>query len=323
MKKIAVVTAIIVIVIIGSLFWWISSLMAPDPNNNTPTIFVINRGDGVREISFNLKDNGLIKNPIAFFLLIKQLRLDKEIQAGDFRLNPSMNSQEIAENLMHGRLDTWVTFQEGLRAEEIAKILEENIPTYNPSWKNELIQKEGYLFPDTYLIPTDADIDLVITTMTDNFEKKFGSLRNIQKKSLSKNDMVIIASMVEREVLYQEDRPLVAGVILNRLNIGMKLDIDATIQYALGFNQIQKSWWKKNLTFDDLEIDSLYNTYKKPGLPPRPIANPGLSALQSVLEPESTDYLYYVSDKDGRNHYAKTLSEHNENINKYLNNSLP
>lgn len=323
MKKLAIVIILTVIVTTVSIIWWNNMLLPVDSKNNTPTIFVINKGNGVKEIANNLKNKGLIRSPTAFFLLIKKLGLDKEIEAGDYRLNPSMTTEEIAQTLTHGRLDIWVTIPEGLRAEEIAEILKDNIPTYKPFWKDILVQKQGYLFPDTYLIPKDADIELIVSLMLNNFDKRYASIKTNQESLLSKNDSVIVASLVEREARFSDDRALVASVILNRLKIGMKLDIDATIQYALGYNQDQKTWWKKNLSLEDLKINSPYNTYVNPGLPPKPIASPGIEALKAVTEPKSTEYLYYVSDKGGYNHYAKTLLEHQANIEKYLNTAFP
>lgn len=317
MKKLAVITIIAIVVGGGSLIWWNNMLQAPDSNNSTPTIFVINKGDEVREIAYNLKSKGLIKSPIAFFLLIKKLGLDKKIEAGDFRLNPSMDTYKIAQNLTDGRLDIWVTIPEGKRAEEIAEILKNNIPSYKPSWKDTLVEKEGYLFPDTYLIPKDANIKLVIALMLDNFEKKYVSIKTDKPNPLSKNDSVIVASLVEREAKFPEDHPIVASVIHNRLKIGMKLDIDATVQYALGYSRNPKTWWRKNLSSEDLKIDSPYNTYINPGLPPNPIANPGIEALRAALDPQDSKYLYYISDKTGHNHYAKTLAEHHANIKRY------
>ena len=320
MKKLLIVVVIFVFAAVASIAWWENMLKSPDPNNNTPVIFVVNRGDGVREISHNLKSEGLIKDPTAFFLLIKQLGLDKEIQAGDFRLDPSMNAREVAQNLTTGRLDIWVTIPEGKRAEEVAEILKNNIPSYQESWISKLKENEGYLFPDTYLIPRDASIEQIAAIMLDNFNKKFASIEKGQTNALSKNDAVTVASLVEREAKYPQDRPLVASVIINRLDIGMKLDIDATVQYALGFQKEQNSWWKKNLSLDDLKINSLYNTYINPGLPPSPIANPGIEALRATIAPENTEYLYYISDNTGRNHYGRTLAEHQQNIEIYLTN---
>ncbi|MCL4387469.1 endolytic transglycosylase MltG, partial [Patescibacteria group bacterium] len=127
----------------------------------------------------------------------------------------------------------------------------------------------------------------------------------------------IVAYLIEREAKKDEDRPLVASVILNRFNIGMKLDIDATIQYALGYQEDEKRWWKKSLTLDDIKLNSPYNTYRVSGLPPTPISNPGLASLQAVVNPSDTNYLYYITDSKGINHYGKTLEEHNANIQKY------
>ncbi|MDO8461077.1 MAG: endolytic transglycosylase MltG, partial [bacterium] len=175
-------------------------------------------------------------------------------------------------------------------------------------------QHEGYLFPDTYLIPKDADIDLIVTLMKDNFDKKYESITPAKKTNLTKEEIVILASMIEREAKLDQDRSLVASVLLNRKNIGMKLDIDATIQYALGYQEIEKTWWKKGLTLQDIKLNSSYNTYLNPGLPPTPISNPGLEALNAVVNPAETQYFYYISDSSGRNHYAKTIEEHNANI---------
>lgn len=318
MKKLAIVIIFPIIVILAFAIWWNDMLLPVNPNNKMTSIFVVSKGDTVREVAYNLKTKRLIKNPIMFFLLLKKLGLDKQIQAGDFRLSPSMTTEDIAQTLTHGTLDIWITIPEGIRAEEIAEILKDKIPTYESFWKDELAKNEGYLFPDTYLIPKDANIALIISLMLDNFDKKYAAITPNEKKQLSKNDSVILASLIEREAKFPQDRSLVASVILNRLNIGMKLDVDATVQYALGYSKDQKNWWRKDLSLEDLKFNSPYNTYINQGLPPKPIANPGLSALQASLNPANTEYLYYISDKTGRNHYAKTLLEHNANIKRYL-----
>ena len=318
MKKLLILIVFVIIVFSALSIWWNNMLLPVNPNNKMTSIFVVNKGDTVRKIAYSLKTKGLIRHPIVFFLLLKKLGLDKKIEAGDFRLSPSMTTEDIAQNLTHGILDVWITIPEGKRAEEIAEILKGKIPAYQPFWTDELVKNEGYLFPDTYLIPKDANIALIVSLMLDNFDKKYAAITQSVNSSLSKSDVVILTSLIERETRFPQDRPLVASVMLNRLNIGMKLDIDATVQYALGYQEDIKTWWKKNLTLEDLKFNSPYNTYINPGLPPKPIANPGLSSLQAALEPANTEYLYYVSDKTGRNHYAKTLFEHNTNINKYL-----
>lgn len=316
MKKLFILVLVFAIVVLGLFFWWKNGLSAVNPADKTQKIFVIQKGEGVREIANKLKREGLIKNPVAFFILIRKEDMDGKIQAGDFRLSPSMTAFEIAQTLTHGTLDAWVTIPEGKRAEEIAEILKTSIPSYQSFWRDELVKHEGYLFPDTYLVPKDGDINLIISIMKNNFEKKSASITP-NKTGLSKKEIVIVASLIEREAKLDEDRSLVASVILNRLNIGMKLDIDATVQYALGYQNSQKNWWKKELTKDDLNINSAYNTYRNQGLPPAPISNPGLAVLRAVVNAPDTDYLYYISDRNGRNHYARTLEEHNKNIIKY------
>lgn len=318
MKKIYFLIIIILITSFASYLYYKEGTFPVNKNDKSTKIFVIRKGESLSNIAKNLANEGLIRNKIVFYLVVKRLGIERKIQAGDFRLSPSMDGYEIAKTLTHGTLDLWVTFIEGMRKEEMAQIISRyfNIPEI------EFVKmgREGYLFPDTYLIPKDATAGSIINILENNFYKKFD--KSLQEKAKQQNltpeEVIIIASLVEREAKFNEDRPLVASVILNRLKIGMKLDIDATIQYALGYQPIEKTWWKRNLTKEDLEIDSPYNTYKNPGLPPTPIANPGLTSIKAVINAPKTDYLYYLSDKKGKIHFAKTLEEHNENIKKYL-----
>jgi len=317
-KKLSFLLVLILLVIGGILAWWVTAISPVDISDKSPKVFVVEPGDGIREIGRNLKEKDLIRSPVAFFILVKQLNLDNKIQAGDFRISRNMNLQTVTGNLTHGSLDEWVTFPEGVRAEEIADILKNKIPSYDELWREKLNEKEGFLFPDTYLIPVDATAEDIILIMNNNFEKKYESIMGSRKNKYTKEELVIIASMVEREARFADDRPLVASVIFNRLDIGMGLNIDATIQYALGFQKTQGNWWKKSLTASDLKLNSPYNTYRHAGLPPTPISNPGLAALDAVINAPDTSYIYYVSDSLGHNHYAKTLSEHNANVEKYL-----
>ncbi|MBI2420834.1 MAG: endolytic transglycosylase MltG [Candidatus Levybacteria bacterium] len=316
MKKLLVAAALILFLGLIAFIWWQRGLAPADKNNNTPKIFVIEEGSGVRQIANELKKQGLIKDQIVFFLLTKKLNLDKEIEAGSFRLFPSMTAEEIAKELTHGTLDIWITIPEGMRAEEIDEILAKDIPTYDESWGPLLEENEGYLFPDTYLIPRDTDISQIIKTMRDNFDAKFATL-NTSKTDLSKEEIVTLASLIEREARHAEDRPKVASVITNRLDIGMKLDIDATLQYALGYQKDEKRWWKGSLTNEDKAINSPYNTYRVSGFPPSPISNPGLASLEAAVYPANTSYIYYITDKSGTNRYATDLEGHQANIEKY------
>ena len=317
MKKLIVFAILIIVIAVGGLLWWYRGIQPFNRDDTSYRIFVVEKGAGVREIANKLKREQLISDPVIFFLLVKNLGLDQKIQAGDFRLSPSMPASEIALALTKGTLDIWITIPEGFRADEIADLLQKKIPTYDESWRAILSEHEGYLFPDTYLIPRDADKELIVEIFRNNFSAKFEDIYSEDKTELTEKEVVTIASLVEREARHPEDRPLVASVMLNRLAIDMKLDIDATIQYALGKSRDGKTWWPSITQEDYQNVRSVYNTYRNAGLPPTPIANPGLASLEAVIYPAKTKYLYYVSDKEGNNHYAETLEEHNANIKKY------
>lgn len=295
-------------------------VMPVNRNDKTTRIFLIRRGENLRSIIRNLYDQKLIRSRIAFFLVVKQLGIEKKIQAGDFRLSPSMDAFKIAETLTHGTLDVWVTIVEGLRKEEIAHLIGKELDI--PEIEFIKAAKEGYLFPDTYLIPKNAGAETVIRIFNENFKKKFNQQLVEQAKrnlNLTQDQVLILASLVEREAKYDTDRKKVASILVKRLKNNWPLQVDATVQYAVGYQAIEKTWWKKNLTFNDLKIDSPYNTYKNTGLPPAPICNPGLASIKAVVEADpNIDYWYYLSDKTGKTHYSKTLEEHNRNIEKYL-----
>ncbi|MBI4097275.1 MAG: endolytic transglycosylase MltG [Candidatus Levybacteria bacterium] len=313
MKRLPV-TVIILIILIGVFFlWWTNGTSPADAKDLAKQTFIIKKGEGVRNIANNLKEGGLIKDPVVFFLLVKQMGIEKNIQAGSYTLSPSQNARDIAKSLTVGTQDVWITIPEGKRAEEIADIVSVNLSSYDESWLAQLVENEGYLFPDTYLFPKEATVDMVISTMRNTFDQRFAQVNN--STNLSKEELVILASMIEREAKHEEDRPLVSSVMHNRLGLDMALQIDATIQYAKG--KIGNNWWAPVTAAEYKLVASPYNTYLQPGLPPGPISNPGLSVLKAAANPTDTDYLYYISDKNGVNHYAKTIDQHHANIKKY------
>lgn len=316
MRKGFILLVIIVILFFGFLAWWKNGISAVNPKDKSEKMFVIPRGTAIRTVGNELKAEGLIKDPVVFFIYIKQNNLDKNIQAGSYRLSPSMDLPKIMDTLGHGTIDIWVTIPEGYRAEEIAAILKQSIPTFQETWIEKLKSEEGYLFPDTYLIPKDADIGSIISIFTNNFYTKIGTV-GLSKDTPGLQKIVTVASLIEREAKFADDRPNVASVINNRLDIGMALQIDATVQYIYGYNPSSKKWWNEP-TAAQLKIPSLYNTYIHPGLPPAPICNPGLSAIGAAANPSKTNYIYYVNDSKGKLHFAETLSEHNKNIDKFL-----
>ncbi len=316
MKKFSFLIVLLILFSGGFFAWWFNGNRPADPGNKTIKNFTILQGEGVRNVAKDLKKQGLIRDEVIFFLVVKRLGLESKIQAGEFFLSPSMNATEIARSLQTGTSDMQIVIPEGFRADEIADVLEKKSVNYDESWRREMRLYEGYLFPDTYFFPKDAGIELIIETMRDNFDSKYQSL-NTSNTSYSQEEIVTLASLIEREARHSEDRPLVASVIHNRLDIGMALQIDATVQYVLGYQEEEKRWWKRHLTRNDLSMSSPYNTYENPGLPPGPIANPGAEALNAALNPAETDYLYYISDQNGINRYAETFDQHNANIQKY------
>lgn len=315
MKKLIVAVSILTLLFVLTLLWWKRGSSAVDPKSTASKIFVVEKGEGVRSIANKLKSQGLINDPVVFFLLVKQKGLDGKIQAGSFRLTPAQQAADIAESLTHGTLDTWITIPEGKRAEEIAEILEDKIPTYSEDWRGVLILNEGYLFPDTYLIPKDADINLIVSILRNNFNQKYGSIR--VQSGLSMAEIVTIASLIEREAITEEEKPIISGIIKNRITDGMALEIDATIQYAKGYDPIKKAWWSIVTPVEYQSVRSPYNTYLNAGLPPTPIANPGLSSLAAAANPANTSYYYYLHDKNRKIRFAETNEEHIVNIQRY------
>lgn len=319
MKRFIIFLIFVLIFSGGFYLYYKAGTLAVDKNSKESKIFVIQKGESLNGIANNLADQKLIRNKIVFYLIVKRLGIEREIQAGDFRLSASMDAYQIAKSLTHGTLDVWLTIIEGMRKEEIAQAVSQSLNI--PETEFLKFAREGFLFPDTYLIPKDATAVAVIKIFEDNFNRRFDQrLKEItRRKELTIDEVIILASLVEREARFAGDRQIVASVLLRRLQEGIKLDIDATVQYALGYQAEEKNWWKKELTQYDLVIVSPFNTYKNVGLPPAPIANPGLASIQAVVDANpNTPYLYYVSDKSGHLHFARTLEEHNENIRSYL-----
>lgn len=309
---------VFVSVIGGGLIWWHDAVSPVDVTDQVGVVFHVKRGEGVRVITANLAQNRLIRSPTGFFILVKLLRLETQLQAGDFRLNRTMDAQAIATELTHGIADAWVTTFEGWRVEEIATKLAKDLDI--PEAEFLKVAREGYMFPDTYLIPRDATAAAIAAMFTDTFHKKVTPQMKSDAKTvdLTFPESVTLASIVEREGNSDTDRPVIAGVLLKRLKAGWALQTDATLQYALGYQPREKTWWKKELLEEDKKITSPYNTYLNPGLPPTPIANPGVSSIQAVLYPKESDYWYYIHDRTGTVHFAKTETEHIANIAKYL-----
>ena len=308
--------ALLLALSMGIFFWWRWATSPIDANDDTRQVFVVPQGQTANTIGKRLEDQGYIRSQLAFKLLLNRKSLDAKLQAGDFYISYSMDLPAIIESLAHGSLDYWLTIPEGWRSEQVAAAIAKKSSLSSPDFIVAAKPYEGRLFPDTYLIPQQATAEDIVSILTNNFDKKFSSLKLPQPQKFSPDQLIIIASLIEREARHESDRPLVSSVIYNRLNLGMALQLDATVQYALGQPD---NWWSQNLSREQLTTLSAYNTYAHPGLPPAPIANPGLAALEAAIDPADTDYLYYVSDSGGYNHYAKDIEGHNQNISQYLN----
>lgn len=311
---------IIIIIFIVKLFW--TSQFSPVSDNKSAKVFVVAKGESFAKTVENLKKAGLIKSSWAFTLYGKQSGLTNKIQAGTFRLSPSFPAQQILKILTDKPIDTWVTLLEGWRIEEMAEALNSKFQV--PSSKFLKVAKEGYMFPDTYLFPDDVTEEQIVKRLQETFNQKYSEdiKAKIKALGLTADEGVILASIVEREARSDKVRTEIASILLKRLKIGMGLNADATIQYALGYQKDENppagGWWKRHLTKEDLKINSPYNTYLYRGLPPAPIANPGLSSLQAVANADpDTPYLYYYHDSKGNSYYAKTLEEHNQNVANY------
>jgi len=316
MKKLVVLIFLLLIIFIVGSLWWIHGTSPVNASDTRQKTFVVQPGEPLRTIANHLQANGLINDPIVFFLITKTNGLDNKIEAGDFRLSPNMSASEIAQTMTKGTLDVWVTVPEGFRATEIAQVLKQKLPQYTEAWQTDLQANEGYLFPDTYSVQKSATIEQIIQQMRQNFTQRYASITPNTRQSYTQNQIVTVASLVEREAKFPEDRPLVASVIYNRLQAGMPLDIDASVQYAIGTSA---KWWPTLTTSGSETIPaSPYNTYTNVGLPPTPICNPGLAAITAAINPAQTNYVYYISDSSGHNHYEETLAGHNADIKKYL-----
>ncbi len=311
------------------------------PGNNASTVrFSIQKGESASSIAKRLEAQRLIGNSWLFLLVARLRGAEGHLEAGDYVLRRNLTMGEMINELQSGRLsEARITVVEGWRMEEIADLLTRRkiadgeefraLARATASGDDFLSSRpvdstlEGYLFPDTYSVAPGATSSELIAAMLRNFGQRFdGRMREQTAKSgLTIHQVVTLASIVEREAVMAEERPFIAGVFLNRLKMKMPLQADPTVQYArFGPGARDASgdgYWSRPLTTADLALDSPYNTYRNQGLPPGPIANPGLASLRAVLEPAATDYLYFVAKDDASHAFAQTLQEHNSNVAKY------
>ena len=309
--------------------WVDHQLHQPANPSNSKVRFVVTPGSSFHEVADTLHRAGLIDSVTVFDLYARYKHLDRNVQAGAYELSRNLNMVQILEALQTAiPEEIFITVPEGYTIKKTAALLDQGnvikgsdytaqavAGQFNYDFLKDLppgTSLEGFLFPDTYLIPRTGTAKQLISLQLDAFKKRWTDTRKAQaaQRRLTAQQVVNIASMIEREALFDVDRPLVASVIYNRLQAGWALDIDATVLYAKGV-------WQSTVTTDDRKINSPYNTYLHTGLPPGPIANPGIKAIDAALQPAQTGYFFYLSDKQGHNHYAKTNEEFAQLLKQY------
>lgn len=339
------IISLIIIAVLGSIFLWQGKYILKGSYAES-RVFIVERGEGVKEIAADLKADGFIKSKSLFVVLTFLQGNKNNLMAGSYELSTQMTVSEVLKKISSGDVLTEVlTVIEGWNLRDIGRALENKgmfqaeelfeivgFPTVDYSTAADLppfkdffeefsflkekpknVSLEGYLFPDTYYITKDEPILVIVEKMLSNFDKKltieFKEEIVQQKRTLF--DILIMASMLEREVIAYEDKQIVAGLLWKRLRAGWPLQIDATLTYLTGKASHE-------LTKDDLNIDSLYNTYKYKGLPLGPICNPGLDSIKAALYYKESSYWFYLTDSEGEAVFSKTLQEHAANKHKYL-----
>lgn len=291
-------------------------LATPPMKSEYPVRLDVDEGDSLGSIAMHAEDAGVIKSKTVFQTLIYLLGGDRRIKAGTYVVEEPSSVFDVALLIASGKRDInalKVTIPEGFSRIEIATLIDEKIPTFD---KDLFLEKtkgqEGYLFPETYFFLKNTSVDAIISSLRGEFDKRTASLASeITARNISMQDLITMASIIEKEATGESDRTLISGVLWKRLELGMPLQVDATFLYINGKPSAE-------LTLDDLKLNSPYNTYVYKGLPPGPICSPGLASIIAALRPESSSYLYYLHDKDGGVHFAKNFEEHKANKAKYL-----
>lgn len=329
-KKIKISFLILVIIILAGIYFWQGIYLPINKNSKEEIIFSIKKGEGTKEIAVNLEKEGLIKMATLFRIFTILKGVSGKLQAGDYLISLSMAIPEITEKFISGEvIKESITIIEGWNSKEIAQYLgekgfskEEFLNLVKKDFSGEYnflkdkpknLDLEGYIFPDTYEIQKGETLEEVAHKTLQNFDKKLTQdlRKEIEKQNKTIFDIITMASMIEKEVKILEDKKLVSGILWERLENNIPLQVDATISFITG---------KKGTTIliEETKIDSPYNTYNYKGLPLGPISNPGLESIIAAIYPESSNYWYYLSTPEGKTIFSKTLEEHNIAKEKYL-----
>ena len=314
MRKLLALVLVVVLIVGGAIAWIYLGLRRPYRGYVASEQFVdIPQGLGTRAIGERLVSAGVVRDAVTFRVALWRAGGATRLKAGEYRFTDPLTPLEVIDKLRRG--DVFVipiTFPEGLNVFDMAKIFESKGFGSAQSFADAAKGLEGYLFPETYVVSRHTDAAKLVHLMHDAFERALtGDLRAAARtRGLTVPQLVTLASIVEKETGNPVERPLVASVYENRLRLGMPLQCDPTVIYALEL----AGHYDGNIRRADLAVDSPYNTYRYPGLPPGPIASPGRASLDAVVHPADSDYLYFVSRNDGTHVFAKTLTEHARNV---------
>ncbi len=306
------------------------------PANAKPVIVTVRKGGSAKEIGQTLAQAKVVRSRRLFEVLVGITGVQNSLEAGDYEFDPGLPAIEVVRRIAEGKTASReVTIPEGLRVEEIGDILEKQGVVSKQGFLSALVKSrydspflqqvtsndlEGFLFPASYLFFRSTSADQVVAAMLRAFQDNVADKVQLEGQSMTLEQLVTLASIVEREAAVASERPIIASVYLNRLRVSLPLQADPTVQFALTQDLAgvaKYGYWKKGLTTDDLKIESPYNTYIHPGLPPGPIANPGLDSIDAVIRPAQTDYLFFVAKGDGTHAFARTLPEQLQNIQRY------
>jgi len=300
--------------------WLLGAAVIPVGGGRTVMV-LIPQGSSAGTIGRILARDDVIRSSLGFRFLARITGKGSRLKPGAYRLNSSMSPREVLTKIANGEVSArWVTFPEGFTVKQIAeRLAAEGLAkrdrflelalyggsSFTTGFRHPGNSLEGYLFPDTYLIPTGTSEEAIIREMLACFERKVASpmSSDIARSGMSLRDVITMASLIEREARVSKDRNLISGVLRNRLKRGMRLECDATVLYALGEH-------KNRVLYSDLEVESAYNTYRNAGLPPGPIANPGMACIRAAMHPARVNYLYYVARPDGSHIFSRTMAEH-------------
>jgi UPF0755 protein len=334
MTKLIVAVAVIVLLVGAAAVFVVSRvherIHQPFQGYETQDQLVeIPSGAGSSAIGRRLVEAGVVRDELTFRAALRLSGNARRLQAGEYRFDRPLSAVEVVEKIVRGDVDLVnLTFREGLTIDEMSEVFEAagfgQAATFVEAAANvalisdvdaEAEDLEGYLFPDTYALPRRTDASQMIQVMIDRFKEVLTPelQRAAIERALSVRELVTLASLVEKETARADERTVVAAVYHNRLRIGMGLQCDPTVIYALQ----RAGQWDGNLRRVDLTFDSPYNTYRYPGLPPGPIAAPGRGSLLAAANPSDDDYLYFVSRNDGSHAFARTLAEHNRNVQRF------